>query len=187
MKREEFDVPEFTNRTAILRRAMRYRDGTKRVMDMGLGVALLPIILPCIAVLWVLIRCDGSPAFYGHPRVGQNGQEFSCWKLRTMVPDAPQKLRQHLRENRAAALEWADNYKLKNDPRVTRLGRFLCATSLDELPQIWNVLRGEMSLVGPRLVSREELVEYSGFECAYFTFKPGMTGIWQVSGRNNIS
>jgi len=167
--------------------AMRYRHGVKRRMDILLTAALAPLLLPAIGILWFLVRLDGNPGFFGHWRVGQKGRSFKCWKLRSMVPDAEARLREFLATNPAAAREWSANFKLANDPRVTRLGRFLRRTSLDELPQFWNVIRGEMSLVGPRPVPREELRKYSGSEWAYFAFLPGITGLWQISGRNRIS
>lgn len=165
----------------------RYAQGGKRVLDIAGVVALAPLALPVVGALWVAVRLDGGPGFFGHDRVGQGATQFRCWKLRTMCVDAPERLRDHLKSDRAAAREWAQNYKLRDDPRVTRLGRFLRKTSLDELPQLWNVLRGEMSLVGPRPVPQAELEEYRGFEWAYLMCRPGITGVWQVSGRNEVS
>jgi exopolysaccharide production protein ExoY len=170
------------------RRALeRYRDGAKRRLDIVLVLVLAPLVLPVVAVLWLAVRAGGGPGFFGHERVGLDGRRFRCWKLRTMVPDAEARLRAHLRRDRAAAREWAETYKLRHDPRVTRLGRVLRKTSLDELPQLWNVLRGEMSLVGPRPVPEAELIEYAGYEWAYLSCRPGLTGLWQISGRNAVS
>lgn len=159
---------------------------SKQLVDFVIAICLLPIIAPVIAVLYVLTRLDGGPGFFGHKRVGKNNVEFRCWKIRTMVPDAEAVLQRHLSENPAAAAEWASDYKLKNDPRITPIGRFLRQTSLDELPQIWNVLRGEMSFVGPRPVTRKEIEKYRGYEWCYMSVKPGITGIWQISGRNDV-
>jgi lipopolysaccharide/colanic/teichoic acid biosynthesis glycosyltransferase len=170
-----------------MKRVIVYRDGLKRWSDI-FGVFLLsPIILPLIGFLWILTRLDGGTGFFGHLRVGQDGKQFMCWKIRTMAPNAQTRLTAHLLMYPDAAKEWAATYKLQNDPRVTRLGRFLRKTSLDELPQLWNVLIGEMSLVGPRPVPKNELQEYAGYEWAYLMMRPGITGVWQVSGRNNIS
>lgn len=159
---------------------------TKRAFDLGLALILLPFLLPLIAFLALLVSCDGAGAFFGHTRVGKDGKPFKCWKLRSMVPDAKERLEAHLRENPAAAAEWARDFKLTDDLRITRLGRILRKTSLDELPQIWNVLKGEMSFVGPRPVTREELAKYRGYEWCYLSAKPGITGLWQVSGRNDV-
>lgn len=160
----------------------------KRLLDLLFAVAIAPVILPVIAVLWVLVRREGGPGFFAHKRVGQDGREFSCLKIRTMVPDAEARLAEYLAENAEARAEWARDVKLKNDPRVTRLGAFLRKTSLDELPQLFNVLRGEMSFVGPRPVPRKELEERYGNRASIYTsLKPGITGLWQVSGRNDVS
>ncbi|MBR3369166.1 MAG: sugar transferase [Rhodobacteraceae bacterium] len=164
-----------------------YSRYAKRVLDLLIAIALVPIIAPVIAVLWVLVRREGGPGFFGHNRVGRDGQMFKCWKIRTMVPDAEQKLKEYLDANPAAAQEWRENFKLENDPRITRLGAFLRKSSLDELPQLWNVFKGEMSFVGPRPVTRDELAMYAGYEDAYLSQRPGITGLWQVSGRNDIS
>ncbi len=180
----------FDDNTAAKQRMAQteyYRDGAKRWLDI-IGVILLsPLVLPLIALLWVLVRLDGGAGLFGHLRVGKDGSQFRCWKIRTMIPDAEAHLAAHLVMYPKAAKEWAENYKLKDDPRITRIGRILRKTSLDELPQLWNVLRGEMSLVGPRPVPQKELVEYAGYEWAYMMIRPGITGVWQVAGRNNTS
>ncbi|MAY32924.1 MAG: exopolysaccharide biosynthesis protein [Rhodovulum sp.] len=159
----------------------------KRVCDLVFAFALLPILVPVIAILWGLTRLDGGPGFFGHKRVGKDRRQFSCWKIRTMVPDAEAKLKQYLSENPDAKAQWQRDFKLDNDPRITRLGNFLRKTSLDELPQIWNVIRGEMSFVGPRPVVQDELLRYGESEKFYLSVRPGITGLWQVSGRNDIS
>ncbi|MGH1421212.1 MAG: sugar transferase [Hyphomonas sp.] len=158
----------------------------KRVIDLMLAVLILPAILPVIAVLYVLTRRDGGPGFFGHVRVGKDNKEFRCWKIRTMVHNAEAVLEDYLASNPEAAAEWNRDFKLTNDPRITRLGRILRETSLDELPQIWNVLLGEMSFVGPRPVTRKEMDKYRGYEWCYLSSKPGITGLWQVSGRNDV-
>lgn len=180
----------FDNKRAAKQRLARvthYRDGAKRWLDIIGVLLLLPAALPLVGLMWAMARLGGGPGFFGHMRVGQNGARFRCWKIRTMVPDAETRLAAHLVMFPKAAKEWEQTYKLQKDPRITRLGRFLRKTSLDELPQLWNVLRGEMSLVGPRPVPEKELVEYSGYEWAYLTMRPGITGVWQISGRNDVS
>ncbi len=164
-----------------------YRQFAKPIFDTLLALALLPLLVPVIAVLWLLVRLEGGPGFFGHRRIGKNGRVFRCWKIRTMVPNAEQKLQQYLASNPAARAEWERDHKLTNDPRITRLGRFLRETSLDELPQIWNVLTGEMSFVGPRPVVRAEMTKYGMHRTAYLLMKPGITGLWQVSGRNDVT
>jgi len=164
-----------------------YGNGGKRIFDLALAVLLLPLIAPVIAALWLLVRRDGGPGFFGHSRIGRNGQVFKCWKVRTMVMGAEERLQAYLAANPAAAAEWARDHKLTNDPRITRFGNFLRKTSLDELPQIWNVLKGEMSFVGPRPIVHAELSKYGADLGAYLSQKPGITGLWQVSGRNDVS
>ncbi|WP_170761178.1 sugar transferase [Ruegeria lacuscaerulensis] len=159
----------------------------KRVFDLLLALLLLPVIAPVIFILWCLVRSDGGPGFFGHTRIGKNGKPFKCWKIRSMVVNAESRLQAYLDANPEAAEEWERDHKLTNDPRINRLGHILRKTSLDELPQIWNVLRGEMSFVGPRPVVAIELVKYGSSASAYLAQKPGITGLWQVSGRNDIS
>lgn len=163
-----------------------YSRYVKRSLDVGLALVLLPFVGLVVAVFGMLVRLDGGPAFFGHERVGRHGQPFRCWKLRSMVRNSSEVLEELLANDAAAAQEWRRDHKLSNDPRITRIGRFMRATSLDELPQIWNVLRGDMSFVGPRPVTRAELARYRGFEAFYLASKPGITGLWQVSGRNDV-
>lgn len=130
---------------------------------------------------------DPGPVFFAHTRIGKDGKPFPCYKFRSMVVNSQEMLQKYLAENPAAREEWELDFKLKDDPRVTPIGKFLRSTSLDELPQIFNVLRGEMSLVGPRPVIQEELDKYYGETAKlYCTVKPGITGLWQVSGRSDI-
>lgn len=130
---------------------------------------------------------DPGPVFFAHTRIGKDGKPFPCYKFRSMVVNSQEMLQKYLVKNPAAREEWECDFKLKDDPRVTPIGKFLRSTSLDELPQIFNVLRGEMSLVGPRPVIQEELDKYYGETAKlYCTVKPGITGLWQVSGRSDI-
>jgi len=158
---------------------------SKRVFDIvgsGLGMAVLS---PFFAFLVLSIRKDGGRAFFGHDRIGQNGKAFKCYKFRSMVPNAQEVLQELLANDPQAREEWDRDFKLKNDPRITPIGAFLRKTSLDELPQLWNVLKGEMSLVGPRPVIEEELERYEEDVHYYLEVKPGMTGLWQISGRSD--
>ena len=162
-----------------------YRRGGKRCFDLMLALALLPVLVPAICILGLLnVLNIGSPIF-GHTRIGHNGRGFNCWKMRTMHPNSDQLLTAYLARNPTAADEWKKNHKLKHDPRVTSFGRFLRRTSLDELPQIWNVIRGEMSFVGPRPITQGELYRYGGAAHEYLSVRPGVTGLWQVYGRTN--
>ena len=162
-----------------------YRNYLKRVFDTLAILASLPVILPAIAVLALLIRRDGGPAFYSQDRVGRNGRMFRFWKLRSMVVDADARLADYLATDPEASAEWDATQKLKNDPRVTGIGRIIRKASLDELPQLWNVFRGDMSLVGPRPMMPEQVELYSGR--AYFDLRPGLTGFWQIGDRNETN
>lgn len=159
-----------------------YRHGPKRLFDFCAVVMSAPFWMPIIALLalWIWVT-EGNP-FYRQSRVGKNGRIFQILKLRTMVRDADAQLEAYLRVNPAARVEWDLNQKLQCDPRITKVGQFLRKTSLDELPQLWNVLRGDMSLVGPRPMMPEQRAIYPG--TAYFGMRPGMTGSWQISARN---
>ncbi len=161
----------------------------KRGFDLVAASALLILLLPVLPLIALAVWLDGGPALYRHARVGFGGRAFGCLKYRTMVPDADQRLAAHLATDRQAAEEWAARRKLSRDPRVTRVGAVLRATSLDELPQLINVLSGSMSLVGPRPVVADELAEhYDRDGCAaYLSSRPGITGLWQVSGRSGTS
>lgn len=170
-----------------VRYSRAYRQGGKRLFDIVIVIAGLPVILPVILVLALLVMRDGGAPFFGHRRVGRDGRTFLCWKLRSMVPDAEARLRDHLAQDPAARAEWDANFKLEKDPRITRLGHFLRRSSLDELPQIWNILKGEMSVVGPRPVTAAEIELYGVHVAEYQSLHPGLTGLWQVSGRNDLS
>ncbi|PTR10460.1 sugar transferase [Cereibacter azotoformans] len=162
-----------------------YRNGLKRALDVLLVLAMLPVVLPLILVLALLVARDGGSPFYRQERVGRHGRIYRIWKLRTMVKEAEAALERHLALNPTARDEWSRTQKLRRDPRVTRTGRFLRCYSLDELPQLWNVLKGEMSLVGPRPMMPCQRVLYPGR--AYYTLRPGITGFWQVTCRNRSS
>lgn len=160
----------------------------KRAFDFSGALLIALLLLPLLCLLACLVRMQGRGVIFGHERVGQHGQRFRCLKFRTMVPDAETRLRELLDRDPAARLEWEEHHKLDNDPRITRMGQILRRTSLDELPQLWNVMRGDMSLVGPRPVTSTELTErYGEMAGAYQTVRPGVTGAWQVSGRNDLS
>jgi lipopolysaccharide/colanic/teichoic acid biosynthesis glycosyltransferase len=158
---------------------------SKRIFDIVGALLLALMFSPLVIVIALVMWLDGGNLIYAHRRVGADGKIFGCLKFRTMVPNAEQVLRNMLEQDAALNDEWLRNHKLRHDPRVTRLGRFLRRTSLDELPQIINVLRGEMSLVGPRPVVREELMRYGRMAAVYLSAKPGITGLWQVTGRND--
>jgi lipopolysaccharide/colanic/teichoic acid biosynthesis glycosyltransferase len=162
-----------------------YPRHVKRFFDIAAVLLVSPITLLIVGILALLVKLDGGKAFFGQQRVGRNGRLFTCWKLRTMVPDAERKLEEYLAQCHEARAEWDVNQKLKNDPRVTRIGRFLRRTSADELPQLWNVFIGDMSLVGPRPMLPEQRSLYPG--TAYYSLRPGITGFWQISDRNNSS
>jgi exopolysaccharide production protein ExoY len=149
------------------------------------GIVLLaPLLIICFVATVVT---SPGPALFRHQRVGFNGKYFDCLKFRTMVTDAPERLRQLLESDPVAAAEWEANRKLRYDPRVTAIGDILRRSSLDELPQLFNVLKGDMSIVGPRPVTAEELVKYSDAIDAYLACRPGITGLWQVSGRSTTT
>ncbi|MCX7741619.1 MAG: undecaprenyl-phosphate galactose phosphotransferase WbaP, partial [Meiothermus sp.] len=160
----------------------------KRTMDVGLIFLSLPVILLVSMLLALLVRLDSrGPVFYAHLRVGQGRKLFRAWKFRTMAPNAEDLLARYLEENPQLKEEWQRDQKLKDDPRITRFGRFLRKTSLDELPQLWNVLKGEMSLVGPRPIVEAEVERYGASFVLYTKVPPGLTGLWQVSGRNDTT
>lgn len=159
-----------------------YSNGAKRVFDITLILLALPVVIPIILLLAILVKCDGGPSFYSQLRVGKNGHLYTMWKLRSMILSADAKLEAHLDSDPAARAEWDITQKLKSDPRITRIGRFLRKSSLDELPQLWNVLIGDMSLVGPRPMMPDQQAIYPGK--SYFYLRPGITGNWQVSQRN---
>ena len=154
----------------------------KRLIDVTLVLVSIPIVLPFILIVAAMLKASGLSPFFVQERVGRDGRRFRMLKFRTMVPDAEKVLDAYLSTNEAARIEWVTKQKLSNDPRCTPLGRALRSTSIDELPQIWNVLTGDMSLVGPRPMMPEQQALYPGQ--SYYRLRPGMTGSWQVSARN---
>ena len=157
----------------------------KRLFDLAGGIVLALVFLPIFLPYCIAVRLSGKPVFFGQMRIGRNGRPFRCYKFRTMVVNADAVLEDLLERDAEARREWASCHKLRDDPRITPVGRWLRRTSLDELPQIWNVIKGEMSLVGPRPVVYEEVPRYGRRARHYLSVQPGMTGLWQVSGRND--
>jgi exopolysaccharide production protein ExoY len=160
---------------------------TKRTMDLLIAPTALILLAPiiCLIAIWIKVTM-GGPVLFSHRRVGHDGKMFGCLKFRTMVQNADEVLKAHLAANPEAAREWAQSRKLRDDPRVTALGELLRKSSLDEIPQFLNVLRGEMSCVGPRPVMLDELVRYGLSMHEYLCARPGLTGRWQVSGRSDL-
>jgi exopolysaccharide production protein ExoY len=160
----------------------------KRIVDIVLALSGIVLLAPLLIICFVATRFSSpGPALFRHRRVGYNGRHFECLKFRTMVTDAPEQLRQLLVSDPTAAAEWTINRKLRFDPRITVVGSILRKSSLDELPQLFNVLKGDMSIVGPRPVTDEELILYSSRMEDYIACRPGITGLWQVSGRSTTS
>lgn len=169
----------------ISRRTHVYLGFFKRVIDIAIVVIAAPSVLLVVAALAVLIARDGTSPFYAQSRVGKNGRIFRMWKLRSMVVNADGLLESYLAAHPAQRLEWDEHQKLRHDPRITRIGRFIRKSSLDELPQLWNVLVGDMSIVGPRPMMPSQKALYPGR--AYYALRPGITGYWQISVRNESS
>ncbi len=166
------------------RRSM-YRQIAKRAFDLSFLLVACIVVVPAVAILALIVMTDGGNPFYVQRRVGKNGKTFSMLKLRSMVIDADRKLLAHLRADPCARAQWDETQKLQDDPRITRFGRLMRKTSLDELPQFWNVLMGDMSVVGPRPMMPSQRDLYPGQ--AYYAMKPGVTGFWQVGDRNNTT
>lgn len=160
---------------------------TKRMFDIVVGFILLILLLPILLIIALAIKLDSpGPVGFSHKRVGRGGREFNCYKFRSMVANAQVVLAEILEKDPTLKEEWERDFKLKNDPRVTRVGKILRKTSLDELPQIFNVIKGEMSLVGPRPIVNDEIEKFGHYASDYFMVLPGMTGLWGVSGRSDI-
>ncbi|WP_424938732.1 sugar transferase [Algiphilus sp.] len=157
----------------------------KRCLDIVGAVGIGLFFSPVIAAVTAIMAFQEGPILFGHQRIGHRGKRFCCYKFRSMVPNADCVLQDLLDNDPDARAEWDKDFKLKKDPRVTRIGAFLRKTSLDELPQLWNVLKGDMSLVGPRPIVREELLRYGRGARFYLSTRPGLTGLWQVSGRSD--
>ncbi len=178
------DIVMLVNRNNLARPFARV---LKTASDQAGALVLLVLLAPLMVTLAMLVRAEGGPAFYRHRRIGAGGRTFECIKFRSMCIDADAVLRRLLANSPLVAEEWAATQKLSNDPRITRVGRFLRRSSLDELPQLFNVLRGEMSLVGPRPIVRDEIARYGRDIEYYYAARPGLTGLWQVSGRSDTS
>jgi lipopolysaccharide/colanic/teichoic acid biosynthesis glycosyltransferase len=173
---------------AVPDRAATTRDGMARARDVAGALALLVICLPLLVLLALIIwLTDRGPPIFAHNRIGQDGKAFKCYKLRSMHRNAESRLEQLLRDNPEMRSEWAHNRKLSRDPRITWFGGFLRSSSLDELPQLFNVINGTMALVGPRPIVLDELQCYGRHAACYLQCKPGLTGVWQVSGRSDTS
>lgn len=168
-------------------RLFRYRV-IKRSLDMALVLLFMPVILLMVGMVGAVVALSSpGPVFYSHRRIRKNGAFFSMWKFRTMCVNSAEVLEEYLAGHPEARAEWNKSHKLRHDPRITRFGSFLRRYSLDELPQLWNVLTGQMSLVGPRPIVAAEVEKYGDcFDC-YCKVKPGLTGLWQVSGRSALS
>ncbi|WP_374575544.1 sugar transferase [Phenylobacterium sp.] len=159
-----------------------------RVLDIVIALVVLVFMAPAMLLIALLVKIqDGGPAVFRQTRIGYGGRSFKCLKFRTMVVDAEARLQALLESDPRARREWACDQKLRSDPRITALGSFLRKSSLDELPQLFNVLRGEMSLVGPRPIVTDEAAKYGRWFGRYCAVRPGVTGLWQISGRNDVS
>jgi exopolysaccharide production protein ExoY len=159
----------------------------KRSFDVAAALLAIVLLLPLLLLVALVVKlADRGPVFYRHRRVGRNAVPFQCLKFRTMVVNSDEVLRRHLAVNNHAAQEWRETRKLKDDPRITALGRVLRRTSVDELPQLFNILAGEMSVVGPRPIVDAEIVKYGATIAYYYSARPGLTGKWQVTGRNDV-
>lgn len=191
--RSDRTLQEFVGGARRFRRRSQARSGSRLArlqlrLDQFAALLLLLLFAPLMAVIALLVwRRDGAPVLFGHYRIGQHGRPFRCLKFRSMYLDSEAMLRELLERDPAARAEWERDHKLSDDPRITPIGHFLRRTSLDELPQLFNVLRGEMSLVGPRPITLAELPRYGQVRWHYLSVRPGMTGLWQVSGRNDTT
>jgi len=178
------EVLILTMRNNLARRLPRL---IKRCFDLVVSLTVMLLGSPIFLFIAFQVSRSGRPIFFGHTRVGQHNRPFKCYKFRTMAPNADKLLAELLASSPEARAEWERDFKLKNDPRITSIGHFLRKTSLDEIPQLWNVLKGDMSLVGPRPVVTAELERYGNQVDYYLEAKPGVTGLWQISGRNDVS
>jgi Undecaprenyl-phosphate galactose phosphotransferase WbaP len=184
---ELVSLPRFQWATDLPSEFFRYRF-VKRALDILLVLLFMPLILLALGVVAVMVRVSSpGPVFYSHRRIRKNGMFFSMWKFRTMCVNSTEMLESYLAENPAARMEWNKTHKLRRDPRITPIGLFLRRYSLDELPQLWNVLTGQMSLIGPRPIVAAEVEKYGDSFGCYCRVKPGLTGLWQVSGRSSLT
>ena len=182
---EIVSLAPYTSESAAGRRSLGAL--VKRLVDVVGAALAIVLFAPLMAVLYVLVRSDGGPGLFVQERIGRNGRIFACYKFRSMVPDAEAMLTNLICGNELLRAAWETDRKLQNDPRITKLGIFLRSKSLDELPQLFNVIRGDMSLVGPRPIVLDEKEKYGASFAYYAQVRPGLTGLWQVSGRNDIS
>jgi Undecaprenyl-phosphate galactose phosphotransferase WbaP len=159
----------------------------KRTFDIVGALTIAIVFMPVIIAVAIAIRFSSQPVVFSHQRVGRDRKMFQCYKFRSMIPDAEEVLQRLIHSNPEILREWRENHKLRDDPRITKFGDFLRRSSLDELPQLWNVLRGDMSLVGPRPVVEDELERYGNQAKMYLSIRPGMTGLWQIMGRSNVT
>ena len=178
------DVKLLTYNSGLEQSLQRF---VKRAFDIAVSGSLLLLASPVMLIVALLVKRDGGPVLFGHARIGKNGTIFNCLKFRSMLHNSQAILERHLAANPEAQAEWEADHKLKHDPRVTRFGAFLRSSSLDELPQLFNVLKGEMSLVGPRPIVNGEVPKYHYDIAHYYRVSPGITGLWQVSGRNDVT
>lgn len=163
-------------------------DVLKRIMDLALAIPMAIFLLPALALIAATVRIDDrGPVLFKQTRRGKDGKPFTCYKFRTMVVDAQERLDHLLANDPEALREWEETQKLKNDPRITRRGGLLRRTSLDELPQLWNIIKGEMSVVGPRPIVKDEVRRYGSDIAHYDSVRPGVIGLWQISGRNDTT
>ena len=182
------DQSEPNNDRRIVSRPHVVGRASKRAVDIVMATTALVLLSPLMLIVALIVKLsDRGPVFYSHTRIGYGGAAFGCLKFRTMKTDAAAQLADLLRANPAARAEWETTRKLKNDPRITAVGDILRKSSIDELPQLINILRGEMSVVGPRPVTAEELARYGEHVTSYMAARPGLTGQWQTSGRNDVS
>ena len=179
-------VPKTINRNKAI---LKMENIIKRILDILGGICGLLVLIPLTIGIWIVnkIYKEDGPIFYTQERIGKNGKPFKMYKFRTMYVDSDIKLKELLRKDEEAKIEWEENRKLRNDPRITKIGKILRKTSLDEFPQFINVLKNEMSLVGPRAVVEDELEKFGLFKNKVLSVKPGITGNWAANGRSNIS
>lgn len=173
----------------LLQKCRASHNFLKRAFDFSFSLAVMVVFSPVfLAIAIAVMIASPGPVFYSHQRIGRAGKPFACWKFRSMYPDADARLIELLESDIELKEEWMKTRKLKNDPRITPIGKFIRKTSLDEIPQFWNVLRGDLSVVGPRPVVKDELVKFYGAQTpVILSVRPGLTGPWQVSGRSNVN
>jgi Undecaprenyl-phosphate galactose phosphotransferase WbaP len=174
--------------TRVPERRMTDEDYIARILDISIIMLAAPYIILVFVIIAVSIKMDApGPVFYRHERIGRYGRKFHVYKFRTMIQNADQILQEYLDRSPELKAQWLETQKLKQDPRITRLGNMLRKSSLDELPQLWNIILGDMSLVGPRPIVDSEVEKYGQCFDLYIKIRPGLTGLWQVSGRNNTT